>query len=322
MKSTSRDKWIRRPEFNVTIVLLVLIAVAGLVNPVFVGADNLVLTVKWTSIYAMFAIGEMLVILSGGIDLTAGAMISWSSVLFGIFAVWLGMNWFMAIVSTLAIALCIGFVQGALTTRFSPPLPYSVPCLIVTLSVNFILSGLGLVITKGYPIVGLPEPFSLLGASFYGIPASLFTFLVLLAITTYILHFTPLGCHIYAVGGGADQSYLVGVKVSRTRIFCFCFAALTYAIAGLTFTSIMHTSHTLIGSAYMLPAVTAVALGGVSLAGGEGNIAMPIIGSAVLYVIDDALVMLGTSAFWHDTLVGGILLTVVIVDFSRRRKRF
>jgi ribose/xylose/arabinose/galactoside ABC-type transport system permease subunit len=265
-------------------------------------------------------IGSMFPTILGAIDLSIGAQIAFTNVSVAVLVAWHGVPLLIAIFIVIGINLLIGFAQGRLITQFSPPLPFVVPSVVITLSVMFILSGLATEITKGFPITGLPKAYFILGSDINGFPVPLITLCLITIITTYILHFSKLGRHIYAVGGRAEAAALAGVNVRKIREFCFTYAALLYGVSGLTLGSLIQSGNATVGPGYLLPSIAGVAIGGVSLAGGEGNIMMPIIGALLIYLIENILVMMGFSPFWHEVILGGIFIVVAIIDFYRRKK--
>lgn len=316
------DDW--RAELNVLIFLLILTAIVTYINPFFITPANIRINLQQASIYAVLAIGETFVLLVGGIDLSAGAQITAANVLIAYLVSTMHLPFLTSLVLIYALAIAVGLGQGIFSVTFSPPFPFVAPSFIVSLAVNYILSGAMLVMTLGFPIYINSRIYSSFGTmyGFLGIPNPVWILLGVLAFSIFLLTQTKAGRHIYAIGGSAEVARLSGVNVTALRLFCFAFAAAMYATVGLEFGSIVSEGTVTIGPTYLIPAIAAPFLGGVSLAGGEGSVVGATLGAIVVYIVSDILITVGISSYYNDVIVGVIFFAVVLFDFVRRKRAF
>jgi erythritol transport system permease protein len=227
----------------------------------------------------------------------------------------------MVILITLAVGVLCGMLSGFLITRFN------VAPFIATLGMLYIARGAALLLSQGetFPnLVGSAElgntGFPLLGAgTLLGIPVSIWILILLGSAAAYIAAKTPLGRHIYAVGGNEHAAVLSGVRVNRTKMFVYMFSGFCSAIAGLIIASQLVASHPMSGDMFELTAIAAAVLGGTSMAGGRGTIGGTIIGALVIGVLGDGLVMMGVSSFWQMVIKGLVIVAAVAVDQYQRK---
>jgi len=166
----------------------------------------------------------------------------------------------------------------------------------------------------GNPALG-NTGFPLLGAgNFLGIPFLIWIMIALSLLSAYTARKTPLGRHIYAVGGNENASRLSGIHVNRVKIIVYMFSGFTAAIVGLVVSSQLVASHPATGESFEMNAIAAAVLGGTSLSGGKGGIGGSIIGAFVIGVLGDGLVMLGVSSFWQIVIKGLVIITAVVAD--------
>lgn len=308
------------------IALFVLTIVFSILSPNFLTMGNMVIMIKHVAINAILALGMTFVILTGGIDLSVGAVVGLSGMIAGgliyeglvlnIFGVTIFFNIPVVIAISLALGVFVGFLNGFLITRFK------VPAFIATLGTMYIARGFALLRSDGktFPnLVGNPAlkntGFPLLGeGSFLGIPFIIWILIVLGALSAYTAMKTPLGRHIYAVGGNENAARLSGVRVHKVKLIVYMFSGFTSAMVGLIISSQLVASHPATGDAFEMNAIAAVVLGGTSMSGGRGGIGGAIVGAFVIGVLGDGLIMLGVSSFWQVVIKGGVIITAVVVD--------
>jgi erythritol transport system permease protein len=312
------------------IALFLVVVYFGIMAPNFLSMANLVIMVKHVAIYAFLAIGMTFVIVTGGIDLSVGSIVGLAGMVAGgllykglhlpIFGVTVYFHLPMVILITLLVGTLCGMFSGFLITRFK------VAPFIATLGMLYIARGAALLLSDGktFPnLVGSAElgntGFPLLGAgAILGIPASIWILVVLGIIAAYLAAKTPLGRHIYSVGGNERAALLSGVRVNRTKMFVYMFSGFCSAIAGLIIASQLVASHPMSGEMFELTAIAAAVLGGTSLAGGRGTIGGTIIGAFVIGVLGDGMVMMGVSSFWQMVIKGLVIVAAVVVDQFQR----
>ncbi len=290
----------------------------------FLNPATLVLLARHVAVYAFLAIGMTFVIITGGIDLSVGSIVGLAGMVAGglilkglpFFGTRIYFRVWVIVLITLGLGMLIGMINGLLITRFN------VPPFIGTLGILYIARGTALLIHQGqtYPnLIGDPilknTGFPFIGAgTLLHIPFSIWVMIMVGIIAAYLAAKTPLGRHIYAVGGNERAATLSGVQVNRVKMFVYMFSGFCAAIAGLIISSQLVASHPATGTSFELNAIAAAVLGGTSLAGGRGTIGGTLIGAFVIGILGDGMVMVGLSDFWQMVIKGLVIVTAVVVD--------
>ncbi len=313
------------------IALIAVVVFFSLMAPNFVTVANAVIVSKHVAINAFLAIGMTFVILTGGIDLSVGAivglvgMVAGALVLYGIplemFGVVIYPNVWEVIGIALLVGTFVGLINGLLITRMQ------VAPFIATLGMLYVARGTALLMSGGstFPnLIGKPEfgnqGFPTLGSgTILGIPLSIWLLLVVACIAAYVATKTPFGRQIYAVGGNERAATLSGVSVNRVKLAVYMISGFCAAIAGLVVASQLVASHPASGETFEMNAIAAAVLGGTSLSGGRGTIGGTIVGAFVIGVLSDGLVMMGVSEFWQMVIKGVVIVGAVILDQMQRR---
>lgn len=313
--------------FIALIAVLIFFSIAA---PNFLSTANLILMSKHVALNAFLAMGMTFVIITGGIDLSVGSivglcgMVAGYLVLNGIdlqFGYTIYFNVFEIALITLAVGILIGAVNGLLITRLN------VAPFIATLGVLYVARGLALLSSDGrtFPnLVGKPElgttGFGFLGAGrLLGLPVAIWILIVVALAAAYLAKYTPLGRHIFAVGGNERASRISGVRVNMVKMFVYMFSGFCAAIVGLIISSELMASHPATGESFELNAIAAAVLGGTSMSGGRGTIGGTIVGAFVIGILSDGLVMMGVSSFWQMVIKGLVIIVAVVVDQAQRR---
>ena len=313
-------------ELGVVVALLLLGAFFWITNPgVFLKPANLAIIMRFVATFGILAIGEVLVIITGGIDLSVGSM----TALTGVGVAWLilkgvgGITFGMipAILIVLALSALVGLWHGFFVTKVG------VPAFIITLGTWLIASGLAAYLTRGYPVVFPSEhPFLLLGQKGIvvfrlEIPYMFIVLVVVALIAAFILSLTTLGRHIYAVGGNREAARVSGVKVDRVRVFSYAACSVLAGIVGILLASRLGQGTPVVGTSYELWAIAATVIGGTSLFGGEGTVLGAIVGAAIMGVMQNGMVLLNVSSYVQTMILGGVLVVAVTYDTLRRRRK-
>lgn len=284
-------------------------------NPRFLTLDNLSNVLRQVSVYAILAVGETFVILTGGIDLSVGSVLA----LCGAISAGLASSHPLplALFAGIALGTFIGAVQGTIIAKGD------VPPFVATLGTMAIARSLTLVYTKGGIISPLPPHFQYLGSGY--IFHSLVSLPVLITLCIYILAYlvlsrTTFGRRVYAIGGNEEASRLSGINVSRYKIYIYAISGLTSALGGLVMTARLNCAHPQAGLGYELSAIAAVVIGGTSLMGGEGSVWGTLIGALIMGVLNNGLNLLEVSASWQQAVVGALIIVAVLLDRLRRRR--
>jgi erythritol transport system permease protein len=321
---------LRLMQLRTFIALFAVMVFFSLFAPNFLSAANLILMSKHVALNAFLAMGMTFVIVTGGIDLSVGsivglcAMVAGGLILNGVdlrIGYTLYFNVFEVIGITLGVGVLIGLVNGLLITQLN------VAPFIATLGTLYVARGLALLSSDGstFPnLVGKVEygttGYGFLGAGrFLGLPLVIWILIALAIVAAYVARSTPLGRHIFAVGGNERAAALSGIRVSRVKLAVYMFSGFCAAIVGLVVSSELMASHPATGESFELNAIAAAVLGGTSMSGGRGTIGGTIVGAFVIGILSDGLVMMGVSSFWQMVIKGLVIIIAVVVDQAQRR---
>ncbi|MBN3856863.1 ribose ABC transporter permease [Paraburkholderia sp. Ac-20340] len=297
------------------IALLIIAVALSIVSPNFLTLDNLLNVMRQASINALIAFGMTLVILLGGIDLSAGSVLALSSV---IIATLLssGTNAMVATIAGLAAGGLMGLANGIVISKGK------VAPFIATLGSMTVLRGLALVVSNGSPISSFSSDFfSLLGGGYVArlVPIPVVLMLVMFGLFWVLLRKTVFGRHIYATGGNAESAKLSGVKVDRIQLWVYTISGVMSALAGVVLTSRLNSAQPTAGTGYELDAIAAVVLGGTSLTGGRGWIFGTLVGALLIGVLNNGLNLLDVSSFYQQVIKGGVILLAVLIDRGNKK---
>jgi ribose transport system permease protein len=292
------------------IALLIVCVGLALLSPDFLTISNLFDVMRQVSINAVIAFGMTLAILLGGIDLSVGSILAVSSVLIALMLK-AGLAAGLAASVGLLAGAAMGAVNGLVITkgRVAP--------FIATLGMMTLLRGVALVVSQGSPISGFSSDFfSMVGGGYLAglVPLPVVWMLTLFALFWFLLTKTVFGRHVYATGGNAEAAALSGVKTDRVQILVYSVSGAMAAIAGIILTSRLDSAQPTAGEGYELDAITAVVLGGTSLAGGRGWIFGTLVGALLIGVLNNGLNLLGVSAFYQQVIKGAVILFAVLLD--------
>ena len=295
--------------------LIILIVFVSVLNPAFLQVNNLLNLMRRLIINGFIALGMTFVILTGGIDLSVGSTLAFTSAIFaGLLQN--GMNTGLAILITLALGLALGLINGLLITK-GKLAPF-----IVTLATMTIFRGLTLVYMDGRPISGPKDDFAFqfLGkGQVFGIPFQVILFLIVYIILSTLLNKTSHGRKIFAVGGNEKASFISGIKIDKVKVLVYVISALMAVVSGLVLTSRLNSAQPTAGSAYEMDAIAAVVLGGTSMTGGSGSLTGTLIGILILGVLNNGLNLLGVSSFYQQIVKGVVILIAVLIDRKRNK---
>lgn len=295
--------------------LIILIVFVSVLNPAFLQVNNLLNLMRQLIINGFIALGMTFVILTGGIDLSVGSTLAFTSAIFaGLLQN--GMATGLAILITLALGLALGLINGILITK-GKLAPF-----IVTLATMTIFRGLTLVYMDGRPISGPKDDFAFqfLGkGQVFGIPLQVILFLIVYIVLSTLLNKTSHGRKIFAVGGNEKASFISGIKIDKVKVLVYVISALMAVVSGLVLTSRLNSAQPTAGSAYEMDAIAAVVLGGTSMTGGSGSLTGTLIGILILGVLNNGLNLLGVSSFYQQIVKGVVILIAVLIDRKRNK---
>ncbi len=296
------------------LLLLMWVALALGTNS-FLTLNNLTNLMRQASLWAIIAVGQTFVIITGGIDLSVGTVVGFSGVVVAMllqmdFPVWL------AVVLTLMTGAAIGVFHGFGVIRLGLP-PF-----IMTLATLTALRGIGLLLTNGSSISVLQDDFTDFSReSLAGIPA-LFWMVILVAVPSFVfLHLSRWGRYLFAIGSNMEAARLSGVNISRMIYLAYTLSSTLAAFAGILTTSRIGIGNATTGQGWELQSIAASVIGGTSLFGAIGSIHGPLLGSFVLTTINNGANLLNVNPFWQLVITGVLIIVIVYFDGMRRRRR-
>lgn len=290
--------------------LIGLAVIITIINQDFLSFNNIMNLLRQVSINGLIAFGMTLVILTGGIDLSVGSTLAFSSVMMADLLL-KGINPVLAILLACLIGMIMGAINGAIIT-YGKIEPF-----ICTLATMTIFRGLTMVFTNGNPISNISDSFlfQVFGKGYIlGIPVPVVTMLIAFIIVFIVLSKTSLGKKIYAVGGSEKVSKVIGISSAKIKIFVYSMSGLLASLAGTILASRLNSVSPQVGQSYELDAIAAVVLGGTSLSGGKGRISGTLIGALIIGVLNNGLNLLGVSSFYQLIVKGVVILFAVLVD--------
>ena len=299
--------------FTRTAFLAALVLLLAVASPHFLTTDNMVIVLRQAALQFLLSAGLTLVVLTGGIDLSVGAVLGLAACLGAGF---IANGYVVAgIVAALAAGLACGLVNGALVAYVG------IPAFIATYGMLWVAHGLGYVFMKGEVIHGFPAAFRTLGAGFLGaIPVPVIIGAALLIGLHVVLHLTRFGRALYAIGGNPLAARLAGMPTRRYLMAVYALSGALAAFAGLVVVARVNAADSGTGEELLLTAIAAVCLGGTSLFGGVGGIVGTAIGSLILALVVNGMNMLGVATLWQAFAMGGIVILAVLADVSFKRR--
>lgn len=303
--------------------LIALVIGFSLASPNFFQMSNVMAILQSASVNGVLAIGVTLIIITGGIDLSIGTVMTFCSVMTGVVLTWLGLPLLLGVAAGIGTGALAGLVSGTFVAKMK------IPPFIATLGMMLIAKGLSLIVTGARPIYFNDTPGfdlisrgSLIGAVFPAFPVPngvLILFLVAGAVS-YILARTVLGRYTFALGSNEEAVRLSGVNADAWKMAIYALSGAIVGIAGILIASRLNSAQPSLGLGYELEAIAAVVIGGTSLSGGRGTILGTLIGALIMAVLTNGLRVLSVAPEWQTVATGGIIVAAVYADQLRRRK--
>lgn len=305
------------PRLASFISLILMGVVLTILSPYFLTLDNLFAIGLQMSVIAIMAIGQMMVIISAGIDLSVGSILALSGVVTTSFMA-AGYPMAVAIPAGMAVGLLCGTVNGLLISKGR------IPPFITTLGMMGIARGVALIVSGGIGIqlIDVPAVFAWLGGGrVLGIvPVQVLITVVLAVLGFMLLRYTRLGRYTYAIGSNVEAVRLSGVSVSRYITWIYAISGLLCGLAGVILSSRLRSGQPTAGTGWELDVIAACVIGGASLSGGEGTILGALIGALIMGVLRNGCNLLDISAFWQQVAIGAVIVIAVFIDQYRHRR--
>lgn len=304
-----------RAFLTVLIVALVWI-IAGFAKPGFGSYGHLRYLLELAAVIGLVAIGQTYVVIAGGIDLSVGAIVTVSAVGVPLVALSGDSTGAFAVITILAAATSIGLLNGlgVAYLRIHP--------MIMTLAMATFLQGVLILIAGGTAISAQNPLLAWLGnARLLGIPAGVLLWTIVSAAALTVLHATPFGARLFALGANPLASALSGVNVPRTTMAVYAVSGFTAGLAGVLVLGMNGQGYVGIGDPYLLASIAAVVLGGTSILGGSGSYAGTIPGAILLVTITALITVVNASAGWRSILFGSLILLLLLLSGRESQRR-
>lgn len=303
-------------DFGLIVIFLAVIIVLSIVSPTFRVPRNLLNVWKQAAVNGILAMGMMIVVITGGIDLSMGSVVGVAGVCAALFAhpgqFPLIVPFIVALLAGGVIGLCngIGVSYGGL------------PPFIITLGSMSVARGLALVISGGSPVINLSDGFiNLATGNFLGVPLLSYYLIAVVMIMAFVLNQTVFGRHVYLIGGNATAARVSGINVKRNLIGVYTIAGVLSGLGGLLMASRTNQGAPTAGQSYEMDAVTAVVIGGVSMSGGSGKWYGVLIGALMLAVIENGLTIFSVDPNWKQIVKGAIIIVAVLMDVKSKGQK-
>lgn len=307
------------------LALLVMIVALSVMTDSFLTLDNGRNILRQISVNLCLSTGLTLVILTGGIDLSVGAVLALSGAVAawllknGLALPWLGLHADVTISGAIWAAVIVGglcgLANGLTITRLLLP-PF-----VATLAMLSIARGATLLSTGGFPITGLGSSFGFIGTGIWlGIPMPVWIAAAVVALSIVLTQRTPFGRHVFAVGGSERAARLAGLPVERIKTLVYVAAGVLSGLAGLMVVARLDSAQPNAGVGYELDAIAAVVIGGTSLSGGRGSVAGTVLGCLIIGVLNNGLTLLDVSPFWQQVIKGLVIIAAVAIDRAAARR--
>jgi len=297
-------------KYGVYIALLVLFAALSIASSSFLTVTNIFNILKQNSVYGILAVGMTFVIVTGGIDLSVGAIVAIAAC----FAASLAQaGTTTPILAAILVGVLIGVACGAFSGFFIAFM--NIPAFIATLATSTIARGIVYVFTDGRPVTGVSDAYKYIGRASWGVvPVAVVLYAVFLLAGTFLLKYTRYGRHVFAIGGNKQAARVSGISVKRVEFLVYIISGFCAAFGGLLLSSRIQTGQPAGGDGYELDAITAAVIGGASLSGGKGSVFGSFIGILVVGILTNGLDLLNVSSYYQQIIKGVIILLAVLAD--------
>ncbi|MBE7048239.1 MAG: ABC transporter permease [Ruminococcaceae bacterium] len=302
--------------------LIILIIFFSLMSPNFLIADNIGSILLATCVNGLLALGVTFVIMTGGIDLSIGTVMTFSAVVAGVCVTNLSAPLWLGVIIALMTGTIIGILTGLMVAKLR------IPAFIATLGIMMMTKGLSLVISGASPVY-FPNGYKEIAVGSltqklipgFTLQNGVIIFFIMAIIAAVILNRTVLGRYTVAIGSNTEATRLSGVNVVGwlTAIHALC--GLFCGIAGVVISSRLGSAQPALGQGYELEAIAAVVIGGTSLSGGQGTISGTVIGAFIMSILTNGLRILGVKQEWQTVVVGAVVILAVFIDIARRNNK-
>lgn len=291
---------------NIGLVLIFLVIIASVFSPYFLDSYNLQSLVRDLAFVGIIALGQACLLIIGEIDLSVGKIASLCGVIGGMLMVTNSVNPYLSLILCLLLGVILGAINGLIVTGLN------LNSIVVTIGMTGVYGGINLVLTKGKAITNIPEEIYFLGqGSILGVPMPFVIMLIVLIAIIFITKYTQFGRYMFAIGNSPEAAKILGIKVKKIRTIVFVIVGFLSALAGMLMVARLGTAQPSIGETWALNSIAASVIGGIALTGGIGNPFGAILGTAIICIIQNMIVLFGVSPYWQ-TAVSGVIVVLAI----------
>lgn len=303
-------------QYMIIVIFIALVIGFSIMSPAFSTLNNVMNIVRQISMMSIVTVGFTFVLIGGGLDLSVGSQIAIMDIIVCSMIVNMGVNPILAIVIGIAMTTLIGAFNGYVITKTG------IPPLIATLAMQTALRGATFIISKGYPIYGIPDYMKVIGqGNLFGVfPVPGLIMIAAIAFGIILLNKTYVGRHFYALGSNTEAARLAGINVHFTRTLTYALLGFLTGIAGVVMLCRTGSGQPNIATGFEMNVLTAAVLGGVSVNGGKGNVPGAIIGAAIIGVLNNGMSIIGANDYWQQVITGIVLFAVVVFDSLSRKE--
>lgn len=290
-------------------VLIIMFVIACIGSPYFLDVYNIQSLLRDLAIIGMIGIAQSLLLLVGELDLSVGKIATLCGILSGMLMIYAKINPWVALICGLIFGIFFGLLNGLIITKLR------LNSMVATIGMQGVYGGINLVLTKGKAITGIPEQIQFLGKGSLGIVPMPFIFcIIVLLLVLFLVKKTKTGRYIYAIGNSREAATILGIKVDKIRVFIYVAVGLISSLAGLLYVCRLGSAQSTLGESWPMNSIAASVIGGVSLNGGIGNPAGALIGTAIISIISNMIVLFGVNAYWQQAVSG--IVVVLAISFS------
>lgn len=303
-------------KFGIIAILLIELIVFSFSSKNFLTATNLFIVARQISFVGIAAVGMTMVLLVGHIDISVGAILAFSGCLSATLMTEYNLPIFVAILISVVISGFFGFLTGTITTLLN------IYSLITSLAMQIIIKGFTFLMTHGASVTGLSKEFKYFGQGFVFdvVPIPVIIMLVIFLIGFIVLNKTFLGRRIYSVGGNTEAARLSGIHTKKVVVWTFVISGVTAGIAGVLMSARLGVGQPSTGADFAMDVLTATMLGGISLQGGKGFVLNALLGSFIIGILSNGLVMLGVLEYWQWIIKGLVFITAIAMSTIEARR--
>ena len=296
-------------RYGALIILLSELVLFSVLSPGFLSYSNLMGIVRQASIIGIVAVGVSIVMIGGNRDMSIGGMMGLLCIVSSMLMIKVGAAIWLAVLITIIVGALLGLISGLFVAFLE------VESMILTLGTMTVWTAIAFILSDSHNVSGDLSEFRFLGNGFLGvIPFHVVLFIVIVLLSSFVLHRTYFGKHIYAMGGNVESARLAGIQVKKLKVMTYVISGLLTAVAALVYISRVNVYQPDTGSNYPLDCITAAVIGGVSVRGGEGTILGVVAGTLAITMLGNGLLFLNVNTYYRDLVKGIIMLAVLAAE--------